>query len=145
LRVSGKVPPETENPEPEIESELMVTASVPLDVSVTDLVTAVPTETFPKDSEVALRVRAGTAAFKVIVTLFEDAFALALTVAVWVELTLDAAALNVAVEAPAATVTLDGTESELELLAMATLCPPERAAPLSETVQVVLPAPVNEL
>ena len=143
--MSGKVPPETENPEPETESELMVTAAVPLDVSVTDLVTAVPTETFPKDSEVALRLRAGTAAFKVIVTLFEDAFALALTVAVWVELTLDAAALNVAVEAPAATVTLDGTESELELVAMATLCPPERAAPLSETVHVVLPAPVNEL
>ena len=57
--MAGKVPPETENPVPEIESELMVTAAVPVEVAVMDLVTAVPTETLPKDSEVALRLSAG--------------------------------------------------------------------------------------
>lgn len=143
MRVRGKLPPETENPEPEIESELIVTAAVPLDVSVTDLVTAVPTETFPKESEVALKLIAGTAAFNVIAKLFEDAFAVALTVAVWLEVTVDAAALKDAVEAPAATVTLAGTVRALELLATAMLWPPERAAPLNVTVQLVLPEPVN--
>lgn len=59
----GNPPPETENPVPEIESELMVTATVPLEVTVTDLVTAVPTETLPNESEVALRLSAGVAAF----------------------------------------------------------------------------------
>lgn len=43
FRVAGKFPPETEKPVPEIESELMVTAAVPLEVTVTDLDTAVPT------------------------------------------------------------------------------------------------------
>jgi hypothetical protein len=60
--VVGKLPPETENPVPEIESELIVTAAVPLEVTVTDCETAVPTVMFPNDSEVELSVRAGTAA-----------------------------------------------------------------------------------
>jgi hypothetical protein len=59
----GKFPPETEKPVPEIESELMVTAAVPLEVAVTDFVTAVPTATLPNDREVELRLNAGTAAF----------------------------------------------------------------------------------
>jgi hypothetical protein len=82
LSVRGKLPPDTENPVPEIESELIVTALAPLDVTVTDFVTAVPIETFPKASEEVLRLRAGATAFKVTAKLFEDAFALALTVAV---------------------------------------------------------------
>jgi len=61
--VAGKLPPETENPAPEIESELMVTAAVPLEVTVTDLATAVPTDTLPNVTDVALRDSAGVAAF----------------------------------------------------------------------------------
>jgi hypothetical protein len=61
--VAGKLPPETENPVPEIESELIVTAAVPLEVTVTVFATAEPTVMFPNDNEVELRVRAGTAAF----------------------------------------------------------------------------------
>ena len=64
--MAGKVPPETEKPVPEIESELTVTATVPLEVAVTDFVTAVPTVTLPNDREVALRLKAGTAAFNCI-------------------------------------------------------------------------------
>jgi hypothetical protein len=64
--VAGKLPPETENPVPEIESELMVTAAVPLEVTVNDFVTAVPTETLPNASDVALKLNAGTAAFNCI-------------------------------------------------------------------------------
>jgi hypothetical protein len=65
FKVTGKFPPDTENPVPEIESEFSVTATLPFEVTVTDFVTAVPTETFPNASELVLRLIAGTAAFKV--------------------------------------------------------------------------------
>ena len=57
--MTGKLPPETVKPAPEIESALMETAVLPLEVTVTDFVTAVPTETFPKASEVELRLSEG--------------------------------------------------------------------------------------
>ena len=57
--MTGKFPPVTENPVPEIESALMVTGAEPLEVKVTDLVTTVPTETLPKESEVALALSVG--------------------------------------------------------------------------------------
>ena len=63
LSVAGKLPPVTEKPVPEIESELMVTAAEPLDVSVTDLLTAVPTDTLPNANDVVLNVSAGVVAF----------------------------------------------------------------------------------
>ena len=53
------MPPETEKPLPEIESALMETGALPFDVTVTDFVTAVPTETLPNASEVVLRLRDG--------------------------------------------------------------------------------------
>jgi hypothetical protein len=71
--VTGRLPPETENPFPEIESELRVKAAVPLEVTVTDLLTAVPTETFPKASDVALSVRVGVVAFSCNAMLLEPA------------------------------------------------------------------------
>jgi hypothetical protein len=80
--VAGKLPPETENPVPEIESELMVTAAVPLEVTVTDLDTAVPTDTLPNESDVALSVRVGVAAFSCNAKLCDELFSLAVTVAV---------------------------------------------------------------
>lgn len=80
--MAGKLPPETVNPAPEIESELMVTEAVPLEVTVTDLLTAVPIVTLPKASEVALRVNAGTAALSSKVVLLEEEFELAVRVAV---------------------------------------------------------------
>ncbi len=64
--MAGKLPPETENPVPVIESELIVTATVPLEVTVTDLVTAVPTETLPNGNEDAFRLNAAVAAFSCI-------------------------------------------------------------------------------
>ena len=64
-----------------IESELIFTATEPLEVTVTDCDTAVPTETLPNESEVVLRLRAGTAALSWIAKLFEEEFALAVTVA----------------------------------------------------------------
>ncbi len=143
--MAGKLPPETEYPVPEIESELIVTAAVPLEVTVTDFVTAVPTETLPNASEVALSPSAGIAAFSCTVTLCDDPFALAAIVAACKVVTEATVAANDAVARPEATVTLAGTVTALSLLATATFTPPDGAAELSDTVHVVVPAPVKEL
>ena len=41
--MTGKLPPDTEKPLPEMESALMDTGALPFEVKVTDFVTAVPT------------------------------------------------------------------------------------------------------
>lgn len=56
--MAGRFPAEIENPAPVIEADLTVIGAVPDEVRVRDFVTAVPTETFPKSSEDALRTRA---------------------------------------------------------------------------------------
>lgn len=109
------------NPDPEIESELRVMARLPFEVRVKDLVTAVPTDTFPNASEDALRLKDAVAAFKLIAKLFDDAFAAAVRLAVWVALTEDTLAVKDADDVPAATVTLVGTVTALVLLASAML------------------------
>lgn len=58
--------------------------------------------------------------------------------------TLAAVTVNVAVVAEAATVTLAGTVRLVLLVVKVTLDPPAGAAPLSVTVQVLVPAPVND-
>jgi hypothetical protein len=119
--VAGKVPPDTVKPVPVIESELSVTARLPFEVSVKDLVTAVPTDTFPNASEDVLRLRDAVAAFKLIAKLFDDAFAIAVRLAVWVALTAETLAVKDTDDVPAATVTLVGTATALVLLASETL------------------------
>jgi len=143
--VAGKFPPETEYPVPVIESELIVTATVPLEVTVNDFVNAVPIDTLPNASEVALKLRAGTAAFSCIAKFCEEALRLAATVADCEVVTEATFALNDAVDVPAATTTLAGTVTAVLLLATLTLAPPDGAAELSDRAQVVVPAPVNEL
>jgi hypothetical protein len=54
-------------------------------------------------------------------------------------------AVSEAVDAPDGTVRLPGTVTALSLLASVTLRPPDGAAEVSETIQAVDPAPVNEL
>lgn len=119
--MAGRFPPETENPVPDAESELMVTATVPLEVTVMDCETEVPSATFPKDREVALRLNAGVAAFSCRATLFEDELAPAVNVAVWAVLTEATLAVKEALEAPDATDTLAGTLTALLLLDRVTL------------------------
>jgi hypothetical protein len=58
---------------------------------------------------------------------------------------LTAVAVKVAVVAEAATVTLAGTVRLALLLVKVTLDPPAGAAPLKVTVQVLVPAPVNDV
>lgn len=122
-----------------------MTAREPLEVTVTDFVTAVPTETLPNASDVAFRLSAGVAAFSCSAKLCDEVFALTATVAVCEVVTEATFAVNAAVDAPETTVMLAGTDTALLLLATVTLWPPEGAAELSDTVHVVVPAPVNEL
>jgi hypothetical protein len=143
--VTGKEPPETEKPVPVIESELIVAATVPLDVTVTDFVTAVPTATLPNASDVALTLSVGTAPLSCKATLFEELFALAVIVAVCVVLTEAMLAVNATLAAPAATVTALGNVTALLLLARLTMTPVLGAFEVSEAVQLVVPAPVKEL
>ena len=66
--------------------------------------------------------------------------ALAVKVAVWVELTTATVAVNDALVTPAATVTEAGTVTAALLLAKLTVNPPVPAAAVSVTVQASLPA-----
>lgn len=58
LRVAGKLPPETEKPVPTVESDLMIKGRLPVEVTVIDFVTAVPTATSPNCMEDVLRLSA---------------------------------------------------------------------------------------
>lgn len=143
--MAGKLPPETENPVPEAESELIVTGAVPLEVTVTDFVTAVPTETFPKAIDVEPNVSAGTAAFNCRAALIEEEFELAVKVAATEVLTEATVAVNDALLAPDATMTVAGTVTAAALLDNVTLWPLDEAAPLNVTVHEVDPFPVKLL
>ena len=80
--MAGSFPPETENPDPEVEAEWMTTGTVPVAVTVSDFDTDVPTATLPKAIEVALRPRDWRAAFNSSEVLFDAPPALAVSVAV---------------------------------------------------------------
>lgn len=56
---AGKLPPDTEKPAPLVESDLIVTGTLPVEVTVTDFVTAVPTATSPNCIEDVLKPIAG--------------------------------------------------------------------------------------
>ena len=124
---------------------MIVTAALPLEVTVTDFATAVPTETLPNDSDVALKLNAGTVAFSCSTKLAVDPFTPTEIIAVCEVVTEATFAVNDAVDAPDATTTLFGTAAALLFVVMVTLRPPDGAAELSPTVQAVVPAPVNEL
>ena len=68
--------------------------------------------------------------------------ALAVNVAVCAVVTVVAVAVKLALVAPAATVTVDGTVTAELLLARLTANPPLGAVALNATVQVSVPAPV---
>jgi hypothetical protein len=147
--VTGKVPPETEKPVPEIESALMDTAVLPFEVSVTDLVTAVPTETLPNASEVALRLSEGvpTAELEPL-SLIEAVFVVDPCVAVRVTVcevvTVAAVAEKDALVAPEGTDTEAGTDTAELLLVKLTASPVLGAAPLRDTEQLSVPAPIMD-
>lgn len=124
---------------------MIVAATVPVEVIVTDFVTAVPTETLPNDNAVVFRLRAALAAFNWSEKLFDVPSALTETAALCEEVTEAIFAVNDVLDAPDAIVTPAGTVTAPLLLAVVTLMAVEGAAEVNDTVHVVVPAPVNAL
>jgi hypothetical protein len=143
--VTGNVAPEAEKPDPVTAAEFTVTAAVPLEVKVTDFVTAVFNATLPNDSEVVLTDRVGVPAFAFSCSPnpLETPPALAVSVTDCAVLTADAVAVNPALVALAGTVIEAGIVTALLLLDRLTGNPPLGAAELNVTVQASVPAPVN--
>ena len=124
---------------------MTVAATVPLEVTVTDFVTAVPTATLPNDRDVALKLNAGVAAFSCRATAREVLPVVAVSVTDCAVVTEATFAVNVAAVAPAATETVAGTVIELLLLATATFKPPAGAEPDKLTVHESARDPVTEM
>ena len=144
FKVTGNVTPDIVKPVPLSVPELMVTGAVPVEVNVTGSVDVVFTVTLSNARLAALTVNVGTAptAFSCRAKLSETPPALAVSVTVCADVTDDTVAVNPALVAFAATVTVAGTVTAALLLARLTVIPLYHAALVSVTVQVSLPAPV---
>ncbi len=147
--MSGKLTPETVKPVPVSVAALTVTDAVPVEDRVRDWVAGEFRCTLPKATVVALTLSVGVSAAVTVpnckAKLSATLSALAVRVAVCAVLTGDTMAVNVALLAPAATVTVAGTDTALLLLARLTPNPLLGAAALSFTEQLSLPAAVIEL
>ena len=136
--------PETVKPVPATVAALTVTAAVPVEDRVSVCVVAVFAFTLPKARLEALTLNVDTEAPNSSAKVFATLPALAVRVAVCAVLTDETVAVNVALLAPAATVTVAGTVTALLLLARFTVNPPVAAAAFRATVQLSVPAPVND-
>jgi hypothetical protein len=136
--------PEAVKSAPETLIELIVTAALPVDVSVNDPVAFVFTFTLPKLRLVALALSAAVPPLNCSEKTWVALPALAVRVTVVAVLTAVAVAVKLALVAPDATVTDDGTLTAELLLATLTAKPPLAAAALKVTEQLSVPAPVIE-
>lgn len=142
FKVSGKLPPNTENPAPATVAALTVTAAVPLEVRVTDIETAAFKTTLPNDKRLVLTLNPGIAAFNCRLKVCQTLPAVAVNVAACALLTNATAAVKSVLSAPAGTFTEAGKETERVLLDKFTSVPALGATPLSITVQISLPDPI---
>jgi hypothetical protein len=144
LRVAGTVSPEAEKSDPATDMAEMETGPFPVEVRVRDCVPVCPTVTLPKLMVVALTLNVGVVASSCNAKSIATPPELASRVAVCAEVTADMVAVNAAVVALAATVTVPGTDTAASLLDKFTLVPPLPAAELKVTVQVSEPEPVMD-
>ncbi len=143
FNVTGVLKPNTVNPAPVTDTPLIVRAAVPEEVSVNDFVADAFSNSLPNATLGELRLSTAAVAFSCRPTVFDTPPAVAVNAAVWVELTAAAAAVNPALDAPAATVTEAGTVTALLLLVKLTVVA-LAAADVSDTVQASLTAPVSD-
>jgi hypothetical protein len=122
-----------------------VTATVPPEVTVTDFVTAVPTDTLPNESEVALKFNAAEAAFSCSETALELLPVVAVSVTDCGLLTGATFAVKAALVAPAETVTELGIETAGLVVPRPTLNPPAGGGPDKFTVHESAIDPVIEV
>jgi hypothetical protein len=137
--------PDCANPDPVIDTPLIVTALEPVAVMVSDWVTVVFKLTLPNAMLVEFTVRLEVAAFNCSEKVLDELPVVAVKVAVCAVLTAETVALKLALVEPEGTVTDAGTTTELLLLAMLITWPPLGAAPLRVAVQLSVEAPVIEL
>jgi hypothetical protein len=138
----GKVAAPIEKPEPVKPAEVMVTATLPVELSVSVCVVGQSTVTLPNEMLAALRPSVDVPAFNCTVKVIELEPEAAVRVADCAVLTEVTVAVNAALVAPAATVTDPGTVTALSQLVRVTLVPPVGAAEFNVTVQTSDPAPV---
>jgi hypothetical protein len=138
-------------PLPETPAPFTVTASVPVEERVIVCDAVVFTATFPNERLDVLTLNAGVivgcepgpaANCKANVSEIPPEFAVSVTVCE--ELTEETVALNAALVARAATITVPGTVTEALLLARLAVIPAAGAAPLSVTVQLSVAGPISE-
>jgi hypothetical protein len=115
-------------------AEVRVTAAAPVDVKVSVCATGVPTAELPNARLLALTLKPGVASSTSMLKSSVTPFELADSTTAWLLETAEMAALKLAVVAPAATVTDDGTETAALLLARFTTVPPAGEAELSVTL-----------
>jgi len=143
--VSGKVAPDIVNPVPVRVAALMVTDAVPEEVRVRDCVAGTFIPTLPNATLVELMLSVGVPVFNCRAKVFETPPALAVKVAAWAEVTDETVAVNAALVALAATVTVVGTLTAALPLDRLRLSPPLGAAALNVTVQASVPDPVMDV
>jgi hypothetical protein len=119
---------------------LRVSGAPPDEDNVTVCVAGVFKFTLPNATAAVLSVRPGAPPLSCRLKVFATLPAVAVSVAVWVEVTAATVAENVAVVAPAVTVTVAGTVTDVLLLARVTAWPPAGAAAFSVTVHESVPA-----
>jgi hypothetical protein len=132
------------NPVPVRTAVLMVTAWVPVEVSVRACVPSEFSDTLPKATVVELALSKALPALSCNAKDWEDPSAAAVSVAVCAVVTAAAVAVNPALTAPSGTVILPGTVTAGLLLARATARPPAGAAELRLTAQLSVPEPVMD-
>jgi hypothetical protein len=147
--VTGNVAPDIVKPVPLSVPELMVTGVAPVEVNITGSVVGVFTITLPNAALAGLMVSVGPAGvgpamFSCRAKLLETLPALAVRVTACADVTDDTLVVNPALLVFAGTITLVGTVAAAALLARLTLKPPLPAAAVSVTVQLSVPAPVND-
>jgi hypothetical protein len=147
-KVSGAVIPDNVNPVPLMVAALIVSAAVPLEVTVTVWVAGVFRLTLPKatllDPRVSAAVPVLAAGLSCSEKLSELVLSDAVSVAVSAAATVEAVAEKLAVDAPEGTVTDAGTLTAVALLFRVTLNPLLPAASFRVTVQASVPAPVRD-
>lgn len=143
--VSGRLTPEMVKPVPATVAALTVTAAAPVEVSVKGSVAVECTFTLPKTRLLVLSVSEMAAAPSCRLVALVMPPALADTVTDWATLTAETVAGKLALLAPPATVTVDGTFTAPLLLDRLMRRPALSAAEFSATVQVSVPAPVIDV
>lgn len=144
VNVIGNVAPETVKPLPIAVAAVIVTAEVEPEDSVTVCVAAVFTFTLPKVRLVELTLSAIVDAPNCRPKVCTMPFAEADKVTACATFTANTVVENVALVAPPATVTDAGMVTAGLLLARFTANPPVAAGTFSVTVQLSVPAPVND-